>query len=94
MKQNGDGFKAVTGDTSTLSSKGIDPRRGSSICNDDANNLQNDRYAVSSTNTLKAASASDIAGGTVIKSYTLNSDSLWIKNFFTQVFRYLSTCVR
>ena len=25
IKQNGDGFKAVSGDTSTLSSDGIDP---------------------------------------------------------------------
>ena len=70
IKQNGYGFKAVAGDTSTLSSKGIYPRGGSSIWNDDATNLQIDRDTVSSTNTLKAASASDIAGGTVIKSNT------------------------
>ena len=40
-----------------------------------------DRDAVSSTNTIKAASASDIAGGTVIKSNTSNSENFWIKNF-------------
>ena len=68
-------------DTSTLSSDGIDPRGGSSISNDDAANPQIDRDAVSSTNTLKAASTSDIAGGTVIKSNTSNSDNFWIKNF-------------
>ena len=31
IKQNGDGFKDFTGDASTLSSDGIDPRGGSSI---------------------------------------------------------------
>ena len=81
IKQNRDVFKAVAGDASTLSSDDIDPRGGSSICNDDATNLQMDRYAVSSTNTLKAASSSDIVGGTVIKSNTSNSDNFWIKNF-------------
>ena len=38
LKQNGDGFQAVAGDTSTLSSDGIDPIGGSYICNDDAAN--------------------------------------------------------
>ena len=40
IKQNRDGFKAVTVDTSTLSSDGIDHRGGSSVCNDDAANPQ------------------------------------------------------
>ena len=67
IKQNGDGFKSVAGDASTLSIDGIDPKGGLSIWNYDATNLQIDRDAVSSTNTRKAASASYIAGGTVIK---------------------------
>ena len=75
IKQNGDGFKAVAGYESNLSSDGTDPRGSSYICNDDATNLKIDRDAVSSTNTLKAASASDTAGGTVIKSNTPNSDN-------------------
>ena len=78
---NEDVFKAVAGDTSTLSSDGIDPRGGWSICNDDADNSQIDRDAVSSTNTLKSASASDIAGVTMIKSNTLNLDNYWINIF-------------
>ena len=81
IKQNGDGFKAVAGDKSTLSRDSIDPRGGSYICNNDANNLQIDIDAVSSTNTIKAAAASDITGGTMNKSNTSNSDNFWIKNF-------------
>ena len=68
------------------------------MCNDDATNLQIDRDAVSSTNTLKAASASDIAGGTVIKSNTSNSDNFWIKNFLYKssdilVVVYVEDCI-
>ena len=43
IKPNGDGFKGVAGYTSTLSSDGIDPRGGSSICNNDVTNLKIDR---------------------------------------------------
>ena len=98
IKQNGDGFKAVAGDTSTLSSNRIDPRGGSHICNDDATNLQIARDAVSSTNTFKAASASDIAGGTAIKSNTSNSYNFWIKNFLHKssdilVLVYVDDCI-
>ena len=98
IKQNGDVFKAVAGDTSTLNSDGIDTRGGSSICNDYANNLKIDRDAVSSNNTLKAASASYIAGGTVIKSNTSNSDNFWIKNFLHKssdilVLVYVDDCI-
>ena len=85
-------------DTSTLSSNGIDPRGGSSIFNDDATNLKFYRDAVSGTNTLKAASASDISGGTVIKSNTWNSDNLWIKHFlhkssYILVLVYVDDCI-
>ena len=93
IKQNGDGFKAAAGDISTLSSDGIDPRGGSYICNNDVTNLQIDRDAVSSTNTLKAASASDISGGTVIKSNTSNSDNFWIKNFLHKSSDILVLCM-
>ena len=61
IKQNGDGFKAVTGDTSISSSDVIKPRGCSSSCNYDVANPQFDRDAVSSTNNLSAASASDLA---------------------------------
>ena len=98
IKQNGYGFKAVAGYTSTLSSEGIDPRGGLYICNNNATNLQIDRDTVSSNNTLKAASASYIAGGTVIKSNTSNSDNLWIKNFLHKssdilVLVYVGDCI-
>ena len=39
-----------------------------------------ERDAISSTNTLKVASASDIAEGTVINPNTSNSDNFWIKS--------------
>ena len=98
IKQNGDGFKAVMEATSTLISDGIDPRGGSSISNDDAANTQIYRDAVSSSNTLKADSASDIAGGTVIKSNTSNSDNFWIKEFLHKssdilVLVYVDKCI-
>ena len=57
-----------------------------------------DRDAVSSTNTLKAASASDIAGGTVIKLNTSSSDNFWINIFLHKssdilVFVYVDDCI-
>ena len=44
------------------------------------------------------ASASDIAGGTVIKSNTLNSENFWIKNFLHKsldvlVLVYVGDCI-
>ena len=98
IKQNGDGFKAVTGDTSTSSRDVINPRGGSSICNDDAANPQIDRDAVSSTNTLSAASASDLAGGTASNSDTSNSDNFWIKSFLHKssdvlILVYVDDCI-
>jgi len=98
LKKNGDGFKAITGDTSTSSSDVINPRGGLSICNDGSANPQIDRYAASCTNTLKAASVSDIAEGTVIESNTSNSDNFWIKSFLHKssdvlVLVYVDDCI-
>ena len=65
---------------------------------DDASNPKIDKDAVSSTNTFKAASDSYIAGGTVIKSNTSNSDNFWIKNFLHKssdilVLVYVDNCI-